>query len=144
MAFAVTTISPEQQLQYQQGRANARSNLLQSKAENQYRQGLATQAYGDQVQDYNTQQGRVREQLPNTFIQGGIFHSGIYRDALKNYAIDRLAGERGLQRNYQQQMADLIFGDYGAENQYAQTVANLFGNQYAAQASIAAALKGIL
>lgn len=144
MSFAVTTITPEQQLAYQQGRSNARGDLLRSKAGTQYQQGITQQGYTDDVQDYETQQNRQREALPQPFVQGGIYHSGIYREALKRYAIDRLSGQRNLQRSYQQRMADLTFGDRNAEDQYAQTVANLFGNQYAAQASIASALKGIL
>lgn len=144
MSFTVTTITPEQQMQYQQGRNNARSDLLRSKAGTQYQQGLATQDYADRFQDYETEQNRKRESLPTSFIQGGIYNSGIYREALRRYAIDRLSGQRNLQRGYQQRMADLTFGDRGAEDDYAQTIANLFGNQYAAQAGIASALKGIL
>ncbi len=144
MSFTVSTITPEQQFSYDQGRSNARTDLLRSKATNQYQQGLSQQDYADTVYDYETDQNRRREALPTTFIQGGIFNSGIYREALKRYAIDRLAGQRNIQRNFQQRQNDLTFGDRGAEDQYAQTVANLFGNQYAAQASIASALKGIL
>lgn len=144
MAFSVTTISPEQQLQYDQGRANARQDLLRGRAGTQYQRGLATQNYKDRTQDFNTEWNRRREGLPTSFIQSGIFNSGIYRDALKRYAIDRLAGQRDLQRRYQAEMAGLTFDDRGFEDSYAQTVANLFGNQYAAQASIASALKGIM
>lgn len=144
MAFQVSTISPAQQLQYQQGRSNARVQNIRGQAQNQYQQGLLQQGYQDDVQDYNTQQNRHREGLSSPFIQGGLFRSGIYRDALKKYAIDRLAGQRRLQRNFQNQAAGLTFESRGMEDDYAQTVANLFGNQYAAQASIASALKGIL
>jgi hypothetical protein len=144
MAFSVTTISPEQQLQYDQGRSNARQDLLRGRAGTQYQRGLLTQDYADRTQDFNTQWNRQRESLPTSYIQSGIFNSGIYRDALKRYAIDRLAGQRGLQRDYQQRMAGMTFDDRGAEDQYANTVSNLFGNQYAAQASIASALKGIM
>lgn len=144
MTFAVTTITPEQQLQYDQGRSNARQQLLASQAQNQYRMGQGTQAYGDTVYDFETAQNRQREAMPSAFVQGGIYHSGIWREALKRYAIDRLAGQRNIQRGYQNQMNDLVMGGRGYEDQYANTVANLFGNQYAAQASIASALKGIL
>lgn len=144
MSFYVSSITPEQELAYQQGRSNAQQDLLRSKAGVQYQQGLATQQYGDDVYDFEEQANRQREQLPTSFVQGGIYHSGIYREALKRYAIDRLRGQRNLQRSYQNRMAGLTFGDRSAEDDYAQTVANLFGNQYAAQASIASALKGIL
>lgn len=144
MAFQVSTISPEQQLQYQQGRSNARNQNLRGQAQNQYQQGLLAQGYQDDLYDYNTQQNRQREGMSSPFIQGGLFRSGIYRDALKKYAIDRLSGQRRLQRNYQNQAAGLTFDSRNMEDDYTQTVANLFGNQYAAQASIASALKGIM
>lgn len=144
MAFSVSSITPEQQLQYDQGRANARQDLLRSQAGNLYQQGTLQQDFTDSVQDYETEQNRKRESLPTAFIQGGIFNSGIYREALKRYAIDRLSGQRNIQRQYQQRLNDLTFSGRNAEDEYATTVANLFGNQYAAQASIASALKGIL
>lgn len=144
MAFRVTTISPEQQLQYQQGRANARQENMRGQAQTQYQQGLATQQYGDDTFDFNQQWNRRREGMASPFIQGGTFRSGIYRDALRKYAIDRLSAQRNLQRNYQREMAGLTFQGRGYEDEFAQTTANLFGNQYAAQASIASALKGIL
>lgn len=144
MAFRVSTISPQQQQQFQQGRSNARVGNLQNQAQTQYQRGVATQSYADRVQDYTTQQGRVREGLPTSFIQRGVFNSGIYRDALKRYAIDRLAGYRNLQRDYQREQAGLTFQARDSSDELAQTLSNLYGQQYAAQAQIASALKGIL
>jgi len=144
MSFYVSTISPEQEMQYAQGRSNARTDLLSEQARNQYNQGLLGQRFGEDVYDFEEQANRAREALPTSFVQGGIYHSGIFRDALKRYAIDRLSGERNLQRGYQDAQTGNILGSRTAEDQYAQTIANLFGNQYAAQASIASALKGIL
>lgn len=144
MSFTVSTITPEQQAQYAQGRSNAAAALGRGSAENQYRQGLAAQDYADNTQDFETQQNRFRVDLPSQYVQRGIYHSGIYRDALRNYAIDRLSGQRRLQRRYQQDAAGLTLQGRGYEDEYAETMANLFGNQYAAQASIASALKGIL
>lgn len=144
MAFRVTTITPEQQQQYNQGRSNAAATRTRGVAQNQYQQGLAAQDFSDRTYDFNVAQNRQREQLPTNYIQRGVFDSGIYRDALKRYAIDRLSGQRRLQREYQQNAAGLTFQGRGYEDEYAETMANLFGNQYAAQASIASALKGIL
>lgn len=144
MGFTVSTITPEQQAQYQQGRSNATADRSRNQAGNIYQQGLASQQYADNLQSFNTQQNRTRENLPSSYIQRGVFNSGIYRDALRRYAIDRLQGQRGLQNNYQAQANGLVMQNRGYEDDYAETMANLFGNQYAAQASIASALKGIL
>ena len=144
MAFTVSTISPAQQAQYAQGRSTAAYNRGRQGAQNIYQQGLARQQYSDNLQRFNTQQDRTREQLPSNYIQRGVFNSGIYRQALRNYALDRLMGRKQLQNNYQQQAAGLVFDNRGFEDEYADTMYNLFGNQYAAQASIASALKGIL
>lgn len=144
MAWQPSTISPEQQLQYQQGRSNARQDNLRNQAQNRYEAGLAQNDYANELYNFNVDQNRRREGISTPFIQGGIFHSGIYRDALKKYAIDRLAGQNQLSRNFQNRMAGLTFQGRNSADQYAQTIANLFGNQYAAQASIASALKGIL
>jgi len=144
MSFTVSTITPEQQAQYAQGRSNAAAELGRNQAGNQYQQGLAQQQFNDNLYDFDVQQGRAREQLPTQYIQRGIFNSGIYRDALKNYAIDRLSGENKLRNNYQAQAAGLTLQGRGYDDSYTETLSNLFGNQYAAQASIASALKGIL
>lgn len=144
MAWQVSTIDPMQQMQYQQGRSNARTQNLRNQADTKYQQGLAQQQYGEDLYDYNVQQNRRREGLSSPFIQAGLFNSGIYRDALRKYAMDRLSGQRQLARGFQNRMAGLTFQGRGYEDDYAQTVANLFGNQYAAQASIASALKGIM
>jgi hypothetical protein len=143
MAFTVSTIGPEQLRSYQQGRSNARTTNLQNQAKTQYQRNLAGQAYNDRTQDFATQQNRLREQLPTSYINRGTFRSGIYRDALKRYAIDRLAGQRNLQRDYQLEQQGLTFGARGSSDELAQTLANLYGEQYAAQAQIASALKGI-
>jgi len=144
MAWQPSTISPEQQLQYQQGRANARQENLRGQAQTRYQSGLAQADYSNDLYNFNTDQNRRREGMSSPFIQGGIFRSGIYRDALRKYAIDRLAGQNQLSRAFQNRMAGLTFQGRDYNDQYAQTVANLYGNQYAAQASIASALKGIL
>lgn len=144
MAFSVSTISPEQLRNYNQGRSTARVGAAQDRARTAYQQGLATQTYGDRVGDYTRQQNYIRQGLPQQFIRGGTFRSGIYQEALKRYAIDRLTGLRNLQRDYQGEQAGLTFQGRGVEDELAQTLANLYGQQYAAQAQIASALKGIL
>lgn len=143
MAFSVSTISPEQQAAYQQGRGNARRSLLTSRAQTQYERGLAKQAYGNQLQDFGVQQGRIREQLPTSYIQRGVFNSGIYRDALKNYAIDRLSGERDLSQSYQQRLNELGLRDRQSEDEYATALSNLYLSQLGAQQQLASALRGI-
>lgn len=143
MAFAISSISPQQQQQYQQGRNNLRSNLLQNKAQTQYQRGLAQQNYQDQNVDFGIEQGRTREQLPTNFIQRGVFNSGIYRQALRDYAVDRLRGQRNIQRGYQSQLGQLALQDRGYEDEYAQAMANLHSSQFAAQAQIASSLQGL-
>ena len=144
MAFAISTISPQQQLQYQQGRAGLRQNLMQNKAQVQYQRGLAGQQYQDNLVDFGVDQNRVREQLPTNYIQRGVFNSGIYRQALRDYATDRLRGQRNIQRGYQSQLGQLALQDRGYEDEYTQAMANLYGNQFAAQAQIASTLQGLM
>lgn len=143
MAFSVSTITPQQLASFQQGRSTARVGATQDRARTSYQQGLATQTYADRVGDYTRQQNRIREGVPSQFINRGTFRSGIYQEALKQYAIDRLTGLRNLQRDYQGEQAGLTFQSRGIEDELAQTLANLYGQQNAAQQQIAAALKGI-
>lgn len=143
MAFQVSSMSPQQMLQFQQGRSNARQNLLRNRASTQYQRGLAKQDYTDQLADFGIQQNRTREALPTNFVQRGIFNSGIYRQALRDYAVDRLRGQRNIQRGYQNQMGQLALQERGYEDEYSQTLANLYLSQQAAQAQIASALRGI-
>lgn len=143
MAFQVSSISPQQQLAYQQGRSNARQNLLRNKAQSQYQRGLAQQDYTNQLTDFGIQQNRVREGLPTNYLQRGVFNSGIYRQALRDYATDRLRGQRNIQQGYQNRLGELSLADRGYEDEYTNTLTNLYLSQQAAQAQMAAALKGI-
>ncbi len=143
MAFQVSSIGPQQQMMYQQGRNNARQGLLRNRASTQYQRGLAQQDYNDQTADFGIQQNRVREGLPTNYIQRGVFNSGIYRQALRDYAVDRLRGQRNIQRGYQNRMGELSMQERGYEDEYTQTLTNLYLSQQAAQAQMAAALRGI-
>ncbi len=143
MSF-VSSITPEQQYQYAQGQSNAAAQLGRSQAANQYNQGLATQDYQNRLFDFNTAQDRSRDSLPTNYIQRGVFNSGIYRNALRDYAINRMSGERNLMNQYQQQMAGMTLQGRNNDDSYSETMANLYGQQYAASAGIASVLKSIL
>lgn len=143
MAFQVSSLTPQQAISFNQGRNNARTSLLRNKAQTQFQRGLAQQGYKNQVSDFGIEQNRLREQLPTSYIQRGVFNSGIYRQALRDYAVDRLRGKRDIDQGYQNRMNEFALADRGYEDEYANTLANLYLSQQAAQAQIAAALRGI-
>jgi len=141
---AVSTISPQQTLQFRQQRNDAKNKLLTSQAQSLYQRQLQNLAHKSRVRGFETQANRTREELPTDFINRGVFRSGIYQGALQRYAADRLQGYNDLNVQNQLNLGGLSLQGRGFEDDYARTLAGSYGNQYATQADIASALRGIL
>ena len=141
---AVSTISPQQTMQFRQQRTNAKQGLLTNQAQNLYQRQLADLAYKSRVRGFDTEQGRVREQLPTDYINRGVFRSGIYNTGLKRYAADRLQGLNNLLVQRQAEAGGLSLQGRGFEDDYTRALAGSYGAEHAARADIASALRGIL
>lgn len=135
---AVSTVSPGQTMAWNGQRADARQNLLGSKAGNLYQRQLSGLQYGQQMQQMGDKFNQARVQLPTQFAQRGTLRSGLYQNALARYAQERLQAQNGLQLQFQQGQGDFIFGDRDAEDSYAAALQRILGEQYAAQAQAAA------
>jgi hypothetical protein len=138
---AVSSISPEEIFSYQSRQNNANQNLLSTKANTQYQRALQGIQYGQQVGDYERTANRARVQLPTQYLKAGTFNSGLYRNALSNYAVDRLNGMRNMANNYQLGQLNSVFTDRAAEDNYANTTAQIAAEKYARQAALASMLR---
>jgi hypothetical protein len=141
---AVSTITPQQTLQYNQQRDSAKNQLLTNQAQNLYQRQLQDLAHKNQVRGFETTQNRAREALPTDYINRGIFRSGIYRQGLQDYAADRLQGFNNLSTQHQLNLGNLSLQGRGYEDDYTRALSGSYGNEYAARADIASALRGIL
>lgn len=141
---AVSTITPQQTMQFRQQRKDAKQGLLTNQAQNLYQRSLQNLAHKNRVRGFETQQGRLREDLPTDFINRGVFRSGLYNAGLKRYAQDRLQGFNDLVTQNQLNLGGLSLQGRGYEDDYTRAMAGSYGAEHAARAEIAAALRGIL
>ena len=140
----VPTISPTQTLQFGQQRAGANQNLLRKTATTQYQRELANLTQKRRVQDFNIDWGRRREALPTSHIQQGTFRSGMYQNALQQYAQDRLRGLSNLALEHQLGLQGMTMQTRGAEDDWATQMMGSYNSEYATKAELAAKLRGIL
>jgi hypothetical protein len=138
---AVTTISPGEVMNFNSRSSAARQNLLSSKAAGEYQRQLQRIQFGDRVGDFERQANRGRMQLPTSFISRGVCNSGLYKNALSQYAVDRSSALKGLHTNFQLGQQDSIFNDRSSEDAFAAQMAQINAERYARQAQLAAMLR---
>lgn len=141
---AVSTVSPAETMNWNGQKADARQNLLGNKANALYQQQLSGLDYGQRLGQMGRKFDQARVQLPSQFAQRGLLQSGIYKNALAQYAQERLQAQNALQTQFQQQQGGFIFDDRGAEDQYAAAIQRILGEQYARQAQAATQIGGWL
>lgn len=142
--MAMQGLSPSQLYNFQSQRNAYGQNLLGKKAQNTYQQQLANLQLHRSTQNFNDMWNDRRNALPTSYLQRGVYNSGIYQNALQNYARDRSSGLSDLLLNNQLQQAGLVLGNRGFEDEYARQMASNYAQQYATQADIASALRGAL
>jgi hypothetical protein len=138
---AVSSISPQEVMSYNSRNNAAGQNLLNSKATVGYQRALQGIQYGQNVGDFERGANRARVQIPWSFANRNALHSGAYMNALSQYAVDRTAGLRNIQNQYQINDLNSILSDRSAEDTYANTAAQTAAEQYARQAQLAAMLR---
>jgi hypothetical protein len=136
--------NPQQINQYNQQRAGHRQDLLRGTAQTNYQRELADLAFNKNVRNFNVDWGRRREQLPTNYIQRGVFNSGIYNQALQDYAQDRFRGLDDLAVQRQLGQFGNTFERRSLEDQYANQMMGSYSSQYADKAAIAADLRRML
>jgi hypothetical protein len=139
---AVSTVSPGQTMAWNGQKADARQNLMGSKAGNLYQQQLSGLQYGQRLGDMQSKFNQARVQLPTQYAQRGILQSGIYKNALAQYAQERLRAQNSLQTQFQMEQGGFIFGDRQAEDDYAAALQRILGEQYGGQATAATNIGG--
>jgi len=125
-------------------RSGAQTNLLQNKAQNLYQQQLQGMQYGENLQNLNRSFDQRRMQVPGDHIRRGTFNSGLYRNGLQDYALERMQAMQNLQQGQQVQQGNFILGDRGFEDDYASTIQRILAEQYARQAQAASGVGGFL
>lgn len=139
---AVSTVSPGEILNWNGQKADARQNLLSQKAGNLYQQQLNGLQYGQQMADMGRKFNQARVQLPTQFAQRGTLHSGLYQNALQQYAQERLRAQSGLQTAFLQGQGGHVLADRGYEDDYASALQRILGETYARQVQAAAQFGG--
>jgi hypothetical protein len=138
---AVSTISPGEVMNYNNRSNAARQNLLNSKATSQYQKALQSIQYGQSRRNFERQANRTRNSIPTPFISRGLFNSGLYRNALSQYAQERAAGLGDMQTQFQLGQQGFTFADRQAEDAFAMQMAQIEAERYARQAQLAAMLR---
>jgi hypothetical protein len=129
-------------MQWNGQKADARQNLLSQKAGNLYQRQLSGLDYGQRLQQMGDKFNQARVQLPTSFAQRGTLKSGLYQNALQQYARERLMAHNQLQTQFMQGQGGHILADRGYEDDYASALQRILGETYARQAQAAAQFGG--
>lgn len=139
---AASTVSPGEVMNWNGQRADARQNLMATKAQTLYQRQLGDLQYSRNLKDMGRQFDQQRVGIPTQFARQGTLRSGLYQRALQNYGLDRLGALNGLQLAHMGGQGGLVLQDRGAEDQYASALQRILGEQYARQAQQAAGIGG--
>lgn len=138
---AVSSISPQEIMSYNSRSTNATQNLLNQKASTQYQRALQGVQHAQNLGDFERGANRARVKLPTEFLRRGTFNSGLYKNALSEYAVDRINGVRNMQNQFQLGELNSVFNDRAAEDTYAMTISQIEAERLARQAHLASMLR---
>lgn len=102
---------------------------------------------GQESQDWsgmNRQFDRTRETLPGQFARRGLLNSGIYGNALTQYAQDRYHATAGLALKYQQSLGQLNLNQQQAQTNYTSGTSQIYNSETARRQELASQLAGVV
>lgn len=126
------------------GRANAKQSYLQTIARNNLLGNQTKLAYNLQRGQNAYARTQERAQLPDSFISRGIYNSGIYGNALRNFYVNNQQQDASAAMAYGNQMSQYQQGNYMANAAYQQSMRNMNQQELARRYDLAAQIKGIV
>lgn len=140
----VPTLSTQQKLAYNQQRSEANQKLLAGKAANAYQRALQELAFKTDLAAFNWDWDRRRQSIPTSFVARGVLDSGMYHQALQDYAQARLQNLNQLTTRNQLGQFGYTLENRALEDDWARAMYRSYGMEHASKADIAAALRSLL
>lgn len=144
MALDYGAPSPDEMAQYGVARRKAATTYGQTNANLQFQRQNANANYSQQFGDLARNYDQMRQKLPGQFVRRGVQNSGIYKDALTNYAQQRALAAGRLGQQQQQELGGYDLQQQAASQNYTNAQLDVAEAEAARRASIAAALKGLV
>lgn len=134
-------LDPMDIYQFGSMRRKAKLGVAQNNAQYNYNRTGIRDAYNINKKDLNYKFSQARTQLPGQFAKRNLLNSGIYGDALKQYAKQREMAQNAQMTNYMNQFGGLGLQRSQFNDTYANTMLDINEAENAKRASIAAQLK---
>lgn len=128
---------------FAQQRAAAKRALDQQTALYNFNRGNTLAQQGLDFTALARKYDQMRTQLPGSYAHRGLLNSGIYGNALQQYAQQRQTATQGLTQKYQQALGQQQLGLTQAQQNYGYSNQDTAAAEQARRADIAAALKGL-
>lgn len=128
-------------------------NNRRSIARQQYANQLASQQFARQqaglsresaMQNWQNQTAAGRSALPTSYSQRGLFRSGIFQRGLRDFYLNRLNAQQGIQTDYAQAYGATQAAEANAANTLAQVLAQIDTEEQARRAALAAEIRGVM
>lgn len=144
MALDYGAPSPDEMAQYGAARRKSSTAYGQAQAQLAFQRQNANANYSQQFGDLARNYDQMRQKLPGQFVRRGVQNSGIYKDALTNYAQQRALAAGRLGQQQQQELGGYDLQQQAASQNYTNAQLDVAEAEAARRASIAAALKGLV
>lgn len=138
-----STLSPTEQESYARRRRQATQQYGRGIAGLEFQRGQIGADYQKQFRNVGQQFDQQRKQIPGSFINRGLANSGLYQNALKQYAQFRGQAVGDLYGQQQQDYAGLDLQRRQLEEVYSQTQADILQQEKARRAELAALIREI-
>jgi len=137
-------MSPEEIAAYESRRAALRGQYAASQAQNTYNQGLARIGYTTGSRDLTRQFDQMRQRLPGGYAKRGLLNSGIYKQGLENYGVERANSFGDLQQRLQSALGQFTIDQQSSSANYGTGLAQIATEEAARRAALAAQLKAVM
>jgi hypothetical protein len=134
-------LDPMDIYQFDSARRKTRLGYAQDNAQNNLQRSQLRSQSQIQRKDLNYKFGQIRQQLPGGFAKRNLLNSGIYGDALRQYAKQREMATNAQMTGYMNQFGQLGLQRAQTNDTYANSMADIIEAENAKRATLASQLK---
>jgi hypothetical protein len=138
--YSYPTLDPQSVQAYESAKTRARQKRDQDLATNAYARFVSQQRYGRTRNDLSKAYTQERDTTPDSFAARGTLNSGLYQQALQDYASRRSQDFSRLGEDQAQQLGEFDRQATGISTGYEDALAEIEAQRQAQIAAIAAAL----
>ncbi len=139
--YSYPTLDPQSVQAYESAKTRAKQKRDSDLATNAYARFVSQQRFGRTRDDMSKAYGQERTRTPNKYAASGTLNSGMYQQALQDYAYRRSQDASRLLADETQQLGEYDRQATGISTGYESALAEIEAQRQAQIAAIAAALQ---